>query len=65
MKYVIEFLTHDGRRLQTLPFENEQGAKLAALAIRLSLQPYSTHDPDPKIIRMPGNAWETTEVEFK
>ena len=65
MKYVIEFLTHEGRRLQTKPFENEQGAKLAALAIRLTLKPYSTHDPDPQIVPMPDNAWDTETVEFK
>lgn len=56
MKYLIEFKTHDGRTKRTLPFDSEQTAKFAALAVRLTLMPYSDHDPEVTILAIPTDA---------
>ena len=56
MKYVIEFTTHDGKKLRTLPFKDTASARFAALAINITLAPHSMHDPKPEILTVPEDS---------
>jgi hypothetical protein len=53
MKWVVEFSRHDGVRVRTLPVTNEQSAKYMALAVVITLAPYSDHDPAPEVLAVP------------
>jgi hypothetical protein len=50
MKWIVEFLKHDGGRGRTMPFDSERAAEFAATAIRLTLAPFTNIDPNPVVL---------------